>query len=301
MEITLKALTPLWTGGVDRKSDQTHETGVIGSLRWWYEALVRGLDGSACDPAEKDERCTYRPDAKNQNKICVACQLFGCTGWARKFRFEVRDEGGRVVRKPIQNGQVVFRFVPLKPLHPEEITLLWRTIQLIASYGAIGGKTVLKPSEDASKNTKWYHRDYGLIELVSSVPEELRNRQALEAYLMNDFRECSNQEWPNLRWFWFVQGKTLTRLQHNAIVKRDAKGRYKAEASNLHKWLGGKQQVSKKIFAFHTSGAQRTWGYARSEEELDKVIRMVISKTGWAENDFKRGSEVLDELLGTSL
>ena len=32
-EITLKTLTPLWTGGVDCRSDRLHETGIIGSLR----------------------------------------------------------------------------------------------------------------------------------------------------------------------------------------------------------------------------------------------------------------------------
>ncbi|MGQ9833224.1 MAG: type III-B CRISPR module RAMP protein Cmr1, partial [Candidatus Villigracilaceae bacterium] len=39
MEIQLKTLTPLWTGGIDGTTDRLHETGLIGSLRWWYEAL----------------------------------------------------------------------------------------------------------------------------------------------------------------------------------------------------------------------------------------------------------------------
>ncbi len=34
MEITLKTLTPLWTGGVGGTCDRLHETGLIGSLRW---------------------------------------------------------------------------------------------------------------------------------------------------------------------------------------------------------------------------------------------------------------------------
>jgi CRISPR type III-B/RAMP module RAMP protein Cmr1 len=42
MKIRLKTLTPLWTGGVEAgKVDRVHETGIIGSLRWWYEAIVR--------------------------------------------------------------------------------------------------------------------------------------------------------------------------------------------------------------------------------------------------------------------
>lgn len=37
MEIKLRTLTPLWTGGVGGTCDRVHETGIIGSLRWWYE------------------------------------------------------------------------------------------------------------------------------------------------------------------------------------------------------------------------------------------------------------------------
>ncbi|MEW5828033.1 MAG: type III-B CRISPR module RAMP protein Cmr1, partial [Chloroflexota bacterium] len=82
MQITLKTLTPLWTGGVDGITDRLHEAGLIGSLRWWYEALVRGLGGYACDPTSQD-RC---PDKDGNH--CVVCELFGCTGWARKFRLK---------------------------------------------------------------------------------------------------------------------------------------------------------------------------------------------------------------------
>jgi len=56
LEMTLQTLTPLWTGGVDQTCDRLHETGLIGGLRWWYEALVRGLGGYACDP-RSDDRC----------------------------------------------------------------------------------------------------------------------------------------------------------------------------------------------------------------------------------------------------
>ena len=33
MEIRLRTLTPIWTGGVGRTSDRLHESGLIGSLR----------------------------------------------------------------------------------------------------------------------------------------------------------------------------------------------------------------------------------------------------------------------------
>jgi len=46
----IRTLTLLWTGGVDQTCDRLHETGLIGSLRWWYEAIVRG---QGADPTER--------------------------------------------------------------------------------------------------------------------------------------------------------------------------------------------------------------------------------------------------------
>jgi CRISPR-associated protein Cmr1 len=104
MEIRLKTLTPLWTGGVDQTCDRLHETGLIGSLRWWYEALVRGLGGYACDPTSENPqvRCEFDQKAYEQAKkdgkpeaeaisdglgsVCPVCYLFGTTGWARMFQ-----------------------------------------------------------------------------------------------------------------------------------------------------------------------------------------------------------------------
>lgn len=90
LTITLRTLTPLWTGGVESgKMDRIHETGIIGSLRWWYEAIVRGLGGRACDPTEHS--CVYDPEKPN-NGLCDACQLFGATGWRRRFRLVIQDD-----------------------------------------------------------------------------------------------------------------------------------------------------------------------------------------------------------------
>ncbi|MGB9671093.1 MAG: type III-B CRISPR module RAMP protein Cmr1, partial [Halothiobacillaceae bacterium] len=91
--------TPLWTGGVDGTCDRLHETGLIGSLRWWYEAIIRGLGGEACDPTE--HACSFDADeykkAADQPErerlraagLCDACQLFGATGWRRRFRLQI--------------------------------------------------------------------------------------------------------------------------------------------------------------------------------------------------------------------
>ena len=103
MEIRIRTLTPIWTGDINRQCTKLRETSILGSLRWWFEALVRGLGGYACDPTSEDrckldqkkfQRSTIKEDkfiqeALNDQKICPACQLFGCTGWSRRFRLEV--------------------------------------------------------------------------------------------------------------------------------------------------------------------------------------------------------------------
>lgn len=93
MKIALTTLTPLWTGGTDPKEmRRIHESGVVGSLRWWYETIVRGLAGAGCaqdkvcDPTGPAAgRCNY----EKHEWVCHACRLFGATGWARQFNLEL--------------------------------------------------------------------------------------------------------------------------------------------------------------------------------------------------------------------
>ncbi|WP_008310129.1 type III-B CRISPR module RAMP protein Cmr1 [Leptolyngbya sp. PCC 6406] len=112
MEVKIKTLTPLWTGGVETgKCDHIHETGILGSLRWWMEVLVRGVGGHVKDPtAEKSEhRSGLNPnefDAKIYRQLqdeferrkylrnaglCDVSQIFGATGWKHRFRLEIQD------------------------------------------------------------------------------------------------------------------------------------------------------------------------------------------------------------------
>jgi|GEM_PF-520707 len=109
LKVKIQTLTPIWTGGVDRTCDRLHETGIIGSLRSWYEAVVRGLGGKACDPTSEHagQRCQFSSDAYSQARkegkpheealaaglktVCPVCYLFGTTGWARLFTLRVSE------------------------------------------------------------------------------------------------------------------------------------------------------------------------------------------------------------------
>ena len=96
LDIHIKTLTPLWTGGADRNSNQPRETGILGSMRWWYEGIVRGMGGYVCNATADDasQRCLFEQKEEQSLEaaiagLCPACRLFGCTGWRRRFRLSV--------------------------------------------------------------------------------------------------------------------------------------------------------------------------------------------------------------------
>ena len=175
MNLTIKMLTPLWTGGVHGKVDRIHETGILGSLRWWYEVLVRGLGGEACDPSQG--KCSFDADkyaksrATNERErlryagLCDVCQVFGATGWRRRFRMAIVDRtqqdtsspkqisasrpvNPRTKRKPTwwfpdhpRAGNLTIQLQRLKSLaqdfHPEVIGGL---VQFIADWAILGAR-----------------------------------------------------------------------------------------------------------------------------------------------------------------
>lgn len=100
LRIEVTTRTPLWTGGVGGMTDRLHETGLLGSLRWWYEAIVRGLGGTACDPST-DGKCRYdsRDRRSPEEQLCNACYVFGATGWKRRFSLKVIEDQTQPVGK----------------------------------------------------------------------------------------------------------------------------------------------------------------------------------------------------------
>jgi len=151
--VKIKPLTPIWTGNENMECKTLRETGILGSLRWWYEALIRGLGGSACDPTS-DNRC---PDKDGNH--CDACELFGCTGWARKFRLVVefnttvpevwvgtrKKKGNKYLKRNVAglmaDGAIILKFIPLRKISSNEWALLNKALEIIANYGALGAKT----------------------------------------------------------------------------------------------------------------------------------------------------------------
>ena len=160
MEVEIRTLTPLWTGGVDAgKVDRVHETGILGSLRWWYEAMVRALGNHACDPTA--HKCLYDPE-KPGDGICDVCRLFGATGWRRRFRLSIVDQTGPDTTSPTtisakrpanpktgrsptwwfadhpRSGTLRIKIQSLAPDEPDQV--VGGLLQFIADWSALGAK-----------------------------------------------------------------------------------------------------------------------------------------------------------------
>ena len=297
-----KALTDLWTGSVDRKADRLVTTGLLGSIRWWFELLVRGLGGGACDPS--DTKCEDR-------NHCVVCEFFGCTGWGRKFRFDVLDETNKNKAIQIREGKrFSLRFTPFRPIRREEWAALDATLHLIAEYAAIGGKTVFKPTDESGRANKLHHRDYGLIEISPDPQFKRIGLDALKTYVSDSqWREIDHKDfdWASLKHFWCVKGKYLGRQSINSssfnqvIGRKEPKNRGQQLANGNDRvttWLAGSQQESKKVFSF--KNLARTFGFVKPglidftamKQKLENPN--VWGKNGW---DFLTGDEIINKLL----
>lgn len=236
------ALTDVWTGDAKREANRLILTGLLGSIRWWFEVLVRGLDGKACDPTDKETRCTVQPENPAR---CVVCELFGCTGWARKFRLVVLDSERQPLHTQIvKDTEFTLRFVPLRPIGIEEWQLLHLTIRLFSDYGAIGGKTVYKPSDENGRQDLPHHRDYGLVRLTE-YPGELTESLSLEVLknYVSRWRQDINDAqyaWASLKNFWFVSGHCL----EGRKVKERYLARQSEDQSTFNRFVG--REESKK-------------------------------------------------------
>jgi len=212
--VNLKTLTPLWTGDANRECNDLKESGIIGSLRWWYEALLRGLGFNVCDPTDEDSRCKLDQkkfhedinsgksvlEALNKQNICPACQLFGCSGWARKFRLEINHEVGSLMTLKINNKSVglmpkediPFKFIELKDLTEEEYFLLNKTLEIIDIYGALGARI---------------SQGYGVIKITKNdLPNNFANKLGNhDISAKSKTSSVDNEKLPNIKNFHFYK------------------------------------------------------------------------------------------------
>ncbi len=115
--------------------------------------------------------------------------------------------------------------------------------------------------------------------------------------------KINNDEWPDLKNFWFVQGEYLHRIEHNKIVDRDPgkpgiyhnptltqlilggfikREREEREKAGLTVRKSSSDSESKKIFSFHgvepnkqiNQKVRRCFGYT-SKGERDVIVKLI--------------------------
>lgn len=157
-----KILTPLFTGNVDGETDIIKSTGLIGSIRWWNEAIFRGLSYFACDP-NSEFSCP-----ENRNYYCHTCMLFGSTDIRRIFKLRIEYEelsdsyrdrrtlnikpGERNRGWYLDKGKVGIIDLNLIPLTLNaDLLPVKLTLKIASKWGAIGAKTQI---------------GYGVVEII---------------------------------------------------------------------------------------------------------------------------------------
>ncbi len=223
MEVKINTLTPLWTGGVETgKVDRIHETGILGSLRWWMEVLVRGLGGQVKDPTSSDRsglKPTFSAEKYRQKNeverrqylsesgLCDVSQIFGATGWKRQFRLSV------CVDEP-QNQPVWQPSVPLKVTPPDRtrgwyinpgwlgtlkitiqgdpkiLAIVHALLRFIETWGSLGARPQL---------------GYGIFRIINVDLENDHVKNALSSFSWQKYGEQSVSEQPDLRTFTFFK------------------------------------------------------------------------------------------------
>jgi CRISPR-associated protein Cmr1 len=292
LTFTFKTITPIWTGNVEMKCDRLHETGIIGSIRWWYEALIRGLGGYACDPScQITEKCAFDTVSfqKTRNldnelsKICPACQMFGCTGWGRKVRWIIDDSKANCSNNG-KFGTFVLKGIELKPLCDEENWLLYSVLYVINAYGTIGGKCMLKPSNNrycvdhGNVNVNFCNFKKPFIDKERTITKLSAQKNEIEKN-----KVAMLQEWPNLKRFFFAQNNGLDAGKYIDLLKVD---------SGFLK--GRKGETANKVASFRNN--QKFWGYTKDEDIMFNKIENKLNELGIKKPELKTGLEVINEL-----
>jgi len=173
--INYQTITPLYTGNSEGEMDRLRETGFMGSMRWWFEALVRGAGGLACDPTADNKsgfnREEYESETEQNDRLRLrnaglddAAQIFGGTGWRRRFRLSVEgtingekpkqqtitldsreNHRGQQPRWYLKDKPYTDNFsLTLQPLFPDfDVALINDLLQLMEQWGGIAAKNQL--------------------------------------------------------------------------------------------------------------------------------------------------------------
>ena len=322
MHVTLRLTTPLWTADASKQTRRAVGTGIIGSLRWWYEAIVRGLGGWACDPTDAAARCPPRNAKVTPGNVstvlCPACQLFGATGWAKTFTLSItrRTQLKYPPTSPTQgknkywdrrfgpglSGDIIITILPRRPGDMETLSLLLGLLEFIRRNAALGAKTGL---------------GYGLFDWKtppSTLPTADDWVEMLAARASTG-RRGPSRRWPDLREMFFVQVSLEREWRPSDFVnfKYDLRAAFRGKfrGNNMapvrhfllgHVGRGANQATKIKMALLPDKRTLRLWGWVpdhlpggfsrnHAMSILHKQITGLGSVSHWREFNSKRDTK----------
>lgn len=223
-------LTPFFCGDADGKTTHAKTTTLVGSLRWWYEALLRALNVYACDPTKQG--CEGPSLSRPHGSYCAACAVFGCTG--RSKRIGVRLEKGITFALPGKAGQ---RGLSIKPNKPRRKTGWYLKPGLLDNLQlSVSNVDPLNPTADrllpvlvlasrwAALGARVQH-GYGVGELFQGIQPVTLDKESvvcLVRSITNSFQgqkiSKNDDAWPDLRHFFFA--KFLIKAKDDSWIDR---------------------------------------------------------------------------------
>ncbi len=230
--VSLKAQTPLWTGGADKdKMTCLRATSILGGLRFWSESLLRSLGYPVC---YEQDRCIQDQD---KPLVCSCCRLFGCTGLSRAFSLKVEDnealkfsKGRKIIFRHLQHRDRLptwflkpgiqaghtfkLRLTPLRPADNQDTALA--ALYLLIHWGALGAQD---------------QYGYGFVAPVDENAdffEKVRKITLQEDSPRTTDKENHRVSRPDLRDFFFFSGKIKERNDpvFNDIIRNGGQCNY---------------------------------------------------------------------------
>ncbi len=278
LKIKLRTITPLWTGGTNGQADRLHMTSIVGSLRWWYEVLVRGLNGRACDPSKHS--CRY--DLKEPySGLCDVCKVFGATGWARRFRLSIKDESqlrpdhshpthislisrnyinysGKTItpkwylNRPPLSGHIDIQITATDQQFPVEV--IGDLLQFVADWASLGAKPQM---------------GLGVVDIDIAPPQQ---GQYLTTYLAQHITPVSEDNvFPSLRYMFFAgMSAESFPLSEAFNLKYDLRRLFQSNQNLRHFVMGtvkNERQGTKIMITnpYNNNTALRVWGWIPKE------------------------------------
>lgn len=279
-QLELETVTPIWTGGGDGQADRLHETGLLGNLRWWYELMLRGVGAPARDPTSNDRSAL---DAKKYKQLvekngpaltrqqlrsaglCDAAQVFGATGWRRRFQLSVADSTQPDNRLPR----------PIRPDPPRETKRGWYLPGLPRSGPFDMHLTSLDPAFDLDRiaGLVQFLVDWtalGARNQVGLGVVALRNGRLDTAALYKDLQDAAGnnleRQLPSLQNFFLAAVRVKTqRHQETFNLKYDLRRQFAADKDLRHFVMGtaGRERIAAKVNVSLPlpDNTMRVWGW----------------------------------------